>query len=338
MTALNIIGKRPHSPSWHRRLRRARSNARYRCQQGRGRQVDFTLLRQHHGSMPPQKQAKSQGKGGKAGSDAQKTVIEFGLPAAAMTSLQAITSRATQELRHAPAGGVIDGSAEQNAQRRANVMRTLSKRIAGDVRAKTELSEALAGWMVQISQHLQGLVSRIRAISAKIDEDLQGACVEMRASHEAQMSRTTADQINQAMQALGAVWQPPQEEAIMRIAAGLRLYRPGRTQPPWWTRKGFIWLFQATTSRSSALVEAATNRALQPADTFERVQRRQTEKHPPDPHAGNAEAARAQVVLPKVPGARNISTCLGRPSARAARPRIVPGSRPPSSNRTRQHR
>ena len=108
-------------------------------------------------------------------------------------------------------------------------MRTLSKRISGNVRAKAELKDALSAWMMQISTHLQGLVNRAPAIGAKLDEDLQVACVEMEASQEAQGSLTTSDQVANARLALGMVWRP-QEDAVLRVAATLRAL--GTVQAP----------------------------------------------------------------------------------------------------------
>ena len=172
--------------------------------------------------MAPQAK-KSDGKGKKPGnSDGQKSSVEFGLPPAVMTALQGITARATSDLWRAPTGDPGDGSAEQQAQRKANAVRTLSKRISGDMRAKEELLEALNAWLLQLSQHLQGLVNRVRALGAKLDEDLTSACQEMRVTAEAQSSLSTSDQVNQALGALGAIWPAPQEMEILRLAAGLR--------------------------------------------------------------------------------------------------------------------
>ena len=139
---------------------------------------------------------------------------------AAVTALLAITARSTQDLWRAPQGESGEGTAEQQAQRRANEVRTLSKRSSGNVKAKEELPEALSMWLVQISQHLQSLVSRatsrarrcssrVKAIGSKIDEDLMAACQEMGISQEAQSSLTTADRIANAMSALGVIWKHP---------------------------------------------------------------------------------------------------------------------------------
>ena len=213
---------RRKSPPWHRRRRRFRHKARQRCRAGRGTPLDIVILNAHHGSMAPQAK-KSDGKGKKPGnSDGQKSSVEFGLPPAVMTALQGITARATSDLWRAPTGDPGDGSAEQQAQRKANAVRTLSKRISGDMRAKEELVEALNAWLLQLSQHLQGLVNRVRALGAKLDEDLTSACQEMRVTAEAQSSLSTSDQVNQALGALGAIWPAAQEMEVLRLAAGLR--------------------------------------------------------------------------------------------------------------------
>ena len=176
--------------------------------------------------MPPKPAPKSTGKGTKPGSGdttkAPKSHVEFGLPPAVVTSLQAITSRATQGLWHSEQPLTGEVTAEQHAQRRANLIRTLSRRITGNVKAKTELKEALNQWFLQLSQHLQGLLTRIAAIGSKIDEDLQVACEDMLAGLEARSSLSTADQISHARSSLGPVLQPPQETAILELAAGLR--------------------------------------------------------------------------------------------------------------------
>ena len=218
--------RRPRSPGWHRRARRARSKARQRCRKAKGSAADLALLRSHHGSMAPKPAPKSTGKGTKiTGGDTPKTPkshVEFGLPPAVVTSLQAITSRATQGLWHSEQPLTGEVTAEQQAQRRANLVRTLSRRITGNVKAKTELKEALHQWFIQLSQHLQGLITRIAAIGSKIDEDLQVACEDMLAGLEARSSLSTADQISHARSSLGPVLQPPQETAILELAAGLR--------------------------------------------------------------------------------------------------------------------
>ena len=166
---------------------------------------------------------KPDGKGKKPGNtEGQKSSVEFGLPPAVVTALQGISARATNNLWRAPVGDSGDGSAEQQAQRKANAVRTLSKRISGDMRAKEELVEALNAWLLQLSQHLQGLVNRVRALGATLDEDLTSACQEMRVTAEAQSSLSTSDQVNQAMGSLGAVWPTAQEMEVLRLAAGLR--------------------------------------------------------------------------------------------------------------------
>ena len=172
--------------------------------------------------MPPKNPKKSAGKGSKSSGEAQQSQIEFGLPPALTTALQSITSRSTQDLWKSNLGLEGDGTAEQRAQRRANVMRVLSKRISGNMKAKVELAEALSLWLIQIAGHMQGLVHRVRAIGSKLDEDLVAAIQELGVSQEAQASLATSDQIAQATAALGAIWQPPQENEVLRVAAIIR--------------------------------------------------------------------------------------------------------------------
>ena len=175
--------------------------------------------------MAPKGAKRSDGKdakGSKGAATAQQSQLEFGLPATLVTALQSITSRSTQDLWKPNLGVEGDVTAEQRAQRRANAVRVLSKRINGDVKAKTDLEEALNLWLVQIAGHLQGLAQRVRAISAKLDEDLLAAIQEMGVSQEAQASLATTDQIAQAHAALGLVWKQPQENEVLKAAALLR--------------------------------------------------------------------------------------------------------------------
>ncbi|CAE6971384.1 unnamed protein product [Symbiodinium sp. CCMP2592] len=69
-----------------------------------------------------------------------------GFSAAMMTALQAITARSTQDLWSSPAAVAIDMSVEQQISKAATASHKLSKRIAGDVKAKDELSKALSEW------------------------------------------------------------------------------------------------------------------------------------------------------------------------------------------------
>ncbi|OLP83546.1 hypothetical protein AK812_SmicGene35685 [Symbiodinium microadriaticum] len=92
-------------------------------------------------------------------------------------SLQSISSRATQDLWGSTALTAEDLTAEQLARRRSSTGK-LTKRIAGNMKAKADLTAALAQWFSQISQHLMGLVGRVRAIGTKVDEDLTAAVQE----------------------------------------------------------------------------------------------------------------------------------------------------------------
>ena len=224
-------GRQP-SPSWHRRERRARAAARFRLQRGRGRVADRILLARHHGSMPPtQKPAgasagktpKGRGKGSDSAPQASK--IEFALPQAMITSLQAITSRSTQDLWGTPTSIPGDLSVEQQAQRRASAASKLSKRISGDLKAKEELRVSLQQWMVTIAIHLAGLVQRVRALGEKVDADLTEALREMREALQQQPSITTTEQVTLATDAVGRpIWNQVQEHEVFRVVSALRAF------------------------------------------------------------------------------------------------------------------
>ena len=231
--------QRPSSPSWHRRQRKARAAARLRLHQGRGTAYDHSLLEQHHGSMapkaPPDKQpsrAPAKGKG-KGGENAQASKLEYALPPAMVTCLQAITARSTQDLWGTPTSIPGDMSVEQQAQRRAAAIGKLSKRLSGDMRAKEELRLSLQQWALAVAVHLAGLVQRAKALGDKVDADLAEALREMRAALDQQPSSTTAEQVALAADEVGRpIWNAVQEQEMFRIAAGLRAFGtvdfPGR--------------------------------------------------------------------------------------------------------------
>ena len=175
---------------------------------------------------PSASKAKASGKGQPPTArevPAPTTKLEFGYPAALTSALQAISARATQDLWHAPAVTVEDPSEEQLAQRHANAMHRLSKRIAGDLKAKDKLGTALSQWAMTIGQHLAQLVSRVRALNTKLDEDLAGACSEL-ASQVTGESLSTTEKLQQARNRLGPIWSPGQEYEIFRIAGALRAF------------------------------------------------------------------------------------------------------------------
>ena len=220
--------KRPRSPAWHRRQRAARAKARKRCKTGRGSLLDFRLLAAHHGSMPPKnKDGKAAGKT-KSEERAPTTKLEFGYPADLTNALKAISDRATQDLWQSPGGsGGSEPTAEQIAQRHANMIHRLSKRIAGDVRAKEALCTALGQWTASLGHHLAALVARVRAISQKLDDDLSEACQEMQSA--AVISVVSQEKITNAQAQLGPTWTAAQEQEVFRIAGALRAF--GTVQP-----------------------------------------------------------------------------------------------------------
>ena len=178
--------------------------------------------------MPPTEKASTNPKGGGKNKGraegGQTSTIEFGLPQSMMTALQAISARATQDLWGSTAYSSDHLTAEQIAQRRSTATGKLSKRIAGNMRAKQELNLALASWMSQVGQHVIGLIGRVRAISNKVDEDLTVAVQEMREFLVSQPSLATSEQISQAELSLGPIWSSLQEQEIIRIAAALRAF------------------------------------------------------------------------------------------------------------------
>ena len=183
--------------------------------------------------MPPTEKAKANPKGGgknKGRAEGGVSTIDFGLPQSMITALQAISARATQDLWGNTAYSPDILTAEQIAQRRSTATGKLSKRIAGNVRAKQELNTALAAWMSQVGQHILGLIGRVRAISSKVDEDLLVAIQEMRDFLILQPSQATSDQVAQAEQSLGPIWSNLQEQEVISIAAALRAF--GTVQSP----------------------------------------------------------------------------------------------------------
>eukprot|EP00439_Symbiodinium_sp_Y106_P081487 s2590_g20.t1 len=71
---------------------------------------------------------------------------------------------------------------EQQFQRQATAFHKLSRRVTGDLKAKQDLGLSLSACMGTISQHLVGLIQRVRALGAKLDDDLQEACRDMEES------------------------------------------------------------------------------------------------------------------------------------------------------------
>ena len=175
--------------------------------------------------MAPKPAAKAKGGGKSVTKDnlAPTTKLEFGYPPALTTALQAISSRATHDLWHAPSVLSGDPTAEQLAQRHANALTKLSKRLAGDVKAKEELTASLSMWAVTLGQHLAQLVERVRALSSKLDEDLIEACSETEALTTG-ASLATTERLQQARAALGPLWTAAQEQEVFRIAASLRAF------------------------------------------------------------------------------------------------------------------
>ena len=180
--------------------------------------------------MPPNPKNKDGKAAGKTKPDerAPTTKLESGYPPDLTNALRAISDRATQDLWQGSAGlGGDAPTAEQLAQRHANMIHRLSKRIAGDVRAKEALKTALIQWTASLGHHLAALVPRIQAISQKLDNDLSEACQEMQSA--AVISAASQEKIQHAQAQLGPTWTTPQEQEIYRIAGALRAF--GAVQP-----------------------------------------------------------------------------------------------------------
>ncbi|CAE7906492.1 pol, partial [Symbiodinium necroappetens] len=182
--------------------------------------------------MPPSQKPTGQavakpqkGKGKGSETESQTSKIEFALPPAMVTSLQAITSRSTQDLWGNPTSIPGDLSVEQQAQRRASAVGKLSKRISGNLRAKDELRASLQQWVITIAIHLAGLVQRVRALGEKVDMDLTEALREMRDALHQQPSITTSEQVSAATEAVGRpIWSQLQEHEIFRVVSALRAF------------------------------------------------------------------------------------------------------------------
>ncbi|CAE7561058.1 unnamed protein product [Symbiodinium sp. CCMP2592] len=166
--------------------------------------------------MPPKKGANDQpstkgGAGkGKDRTEAQITRVDFGLPSSMVQTLQSISSRATQDLWGQGSFTTDGATVEQLAQRTANTLGRLSKRLNGNMRAKKDLQDALTAWVSMLSQQLLGLTHRVDALSRKVDEDTIAAVEELRHVSAAQPSATTNEQLARAEQSLGPVWTDPQ--------------------------------------------------------------------------------------------------------------------------------
>eukprot|EP00439_Symbiodinium_sp_Y106_P045284 s1821_g5.t1 len=160
-------------------------------------------------------------KGKGRGDELQQNRIHFGLPQSVVQALQSIATRATQDLWSPTIAAAADATAEQGLQRRTNTTNRLSQRLAGNLRAKEELSVALQQWFVLIGQHMLGLLSQVRGLGQKFDEDIVVAAQEMREILAGQPSDATASLVDRALSAAGS---SVQEQEVLRLAAGLRAF------------------------------------------------------------------------------------------------------------------
>ncbi|CAE6928727.1 unnamed protein product [Symbiodinium sp. CCMP2592] len=158
--------------------------------------------------------------------EAQVTCIDFGLPTSMVQTLQSISSRATQDLWGQGAFSTDGATVEQLAQRTANTLGRLSKRLNGNMRAKKDLQDALTAWVSMISQHLLGLTHRVDALSRKVDEDSIAAVEELRHVSATQPSATTNEQLARAEQSLGPIWTDPQVQEVHRLCGSCATWHP----------------------------------------------------------------------------------------------------------------
>ncbi|CAE7212948.1 unnamed protein product [Symbiodinium sp. CCMP2592] len=141
-----------------------------------------------------------------------------------VSALQSIQNRSTQDLWGPAAVLESQATAEQRFQRRSNAANRLSKRLSGNMRAKEELATALQQWFMLVSQRLVGLITQVRALGSKLDEDTTVAAAEMRDILAAQPSELTTAQVVKAEETMGPIWSPSQEHVVMQLAAGLKAF------------------------------------------------------------------------------------------------------------------
>ncbi|CAE7725185.1 unnamed protein product [Symbiodinium sp. CCMP2592] len=146
---------------------------------------------------PSSQAAKPQGgkQKGKGEQTSQQSRIEFGLPQTVVQAVQSISTRATQDLWSTASMPFLEGTAEQNLQKRTNMTNKLAKRLAGNSRAKSDMALALQTWFVQIGQHAAGLLAQVRAIGQRLDADTEVAANEMREILAEQPSESTSQQV-----------------------------------------------------------------------------------------------------------------------------------------------
>ena len=178
--------------------------------------------------MPPKPQkdtakgAPGKGRSGKDG--AQASNIEFGLPPTVVTALQFYFDKSNSRLVGRLSLSVREPFRRANRSRRSNQAGKLSKRISGDTKAKQDLAIAVAEWFTQISQHLLGLLGRMRALGSKIDEDLSIAVQEMQQYLLEQPSTATEEQLTAAASVMGPIWAPSPGTGSGEAGSSLRAF------------------------------------------------------------------------------------------------------------------
>ena len=218
-------GKRPRSPPWHRRQRKARAKARLLCHRGDPPPQAVRLLRHHHGSMAPKGRETAQKGRGKQNQseEATKDAINFGYPQPVVSALQAIATRSTAGLFRDPVAVAADQSVQQLAQTQANMLDKLGKRINGNLRAKRSLQEAATAWLGKIGQHLAALTSRLGTVAARLDQDQMEAMTALQQA-SVHLEASAQEQVDKALGGMGPTWNSVQEAEVLRLAACLRAF------------------------------------------------------------------------------------------------------------------
>ena len=218
-------GKRPRSPPWHRRRRKARAKARILCRRGTPTPQALQLLRLHHGSMAfkgRESAQKGRGKQNQA-EEATKDVINFGYPQPVVSALQAIATRSTAGLFRDPVAVAADQSVQQLAQTQANTLDKLGKRINGNLRAKRSLQEAATAWLGKIGQHLAALTTRLSTVATRLDQDQTEAMMALQQA-SVNLEASAQEQVDKALGGMGPIWTQAQEAEVLRLAACLRAF------------------------------------------------------------------------------------------------------------------
>ena len=213
-------------PPWHRRRRRVRSRIRKASRLRPLAPWEVSLLRLHHGSMPPPS-ARQSAQGPRQGRSDCRRVTERSSAFWVSSSVGRSTSgycvalycRPLQD----PVAVAADQSVQQLAQSQANALDKLGKRINGNLKAKVSLQEAATAWMGKIGQHLAALTTRLSAVAARLDQD-QAEAISALQQASVHLEASAQEQVDKALRGMGPVWTQAQEAEVLRLAACLRAF------------------------------------------------------------------------------------------------------------------